>query len=94
MAKLVQLDDVVCLVCAHIQVVFKHFHLVWLFSCKVTELSLKVLGTKLQLIYTMVVETERTSRNKTIILDTSFILGFFKYVSEKQWDWNGVHSAS
>jgi hypothetical protein len=76
-AKFVQLDDVVCLVCAHIQVVFKHFHLVWLFSCEITELSLKVSGTKLQLTYTTVVETERTSRNITIILETVHHLGVF-----------------
>jgi hypothetical protein len=37
MAKLVQFDDVVCLVCAHIQVVFKNFYFVWFLLCKITK---------------------------------------------------------
>jgi ribosomal protein S27E len=60
MAKLVQLDDVVCLVCAHIQIVFKHVHFVWFLSCEITKLEeFKVSGTKQKLTYTMAVKKER-----------------------------------
>jgi hypothetical protein len=60
MAKLVQLDDVVCLVCADIQIVFKHVHLVRFLSCEITKLDeFKVTGTKQQLNYTVAVKKER-----------------------------------